>query len=146
MSAYHPSVIAWLGAEHFVPADGAVIGALAPARKAATEKRYEGRRIFERAHSVLFVEVIDGAARRELSPRFDVRRHSPDGFETGYNGSGCAQLALAICCDALRDDARASRLYQSYRADVIAKLDREAPFTITAADVIAWADGIEAAA
>jgi hypothetical protein len=31
-----------------------------------------------------------------LNPRFDVRKHSPDGFEWGYDGSGPAQLALAL--------------------------------------------------
>ena len=31
-----------------------------------------------------------------LDPRFDLRNHSPTGFEYGYGGSGPAQLALAI--------------------------------------------------
>lgn len=36
-----------------------------------------------------------------LSPRNDVRNHSPDGFQWGYGGSGPAQLALALCLDVL---------------------------------------------
>lgn len=33
---------------------------------------------------------------RRLNPRYDLRTHSPDGFEWGYGGSGPSQLALAI--------------------------------------------------
>lgn len=50
--------------------------------------QYVGRRSDEG------VEVtVDG---KPLDPRFDLMRHSPDGFEYGYGGSGPAQLALAL--------------------------------------------------
>ena len=53
--------------------------------------------------------------RKELALRLDLRNHSPTGFEWGYGGSGPAQLALALCADALGDDARAQAVYQHYK-------------------------------
>ncbi|SMH26473.1 DUF6166 domain-containing protein [Mesorhizobium australicum] len=60
-----------------------------------------------------------------LDPRLDIRNHSPSGFAWGYSGSGPAQLALAILCDALGDDERAELLYQHFKDAVIARLDRD---------------------
>ncbi|MCU4744613.1 DUF6166 domain-containing protein [Natronoglomus mannanivorans] len=42
----------------------------------------------------------------ELSPdrSLEVRNHGPTGFEWGYNGSGPAQLALAILLDYTDDE------------------------------------------
>ena len=62
---------------------------------------------------------VDG---KPLRPRWDLRNHSPDGFEWGYQGSGPAQLALAICCDHLNDDQRALRVYQDVKWELIANL------------------------
>ena len=42
---------------------------------------------------------------RVLAPRFDLFRHAPSGFECGYEGSGPAQLSIAICADHLRRNA-----------------------------------------
>ena len=61
----------------------------------------------------------------QLDPRFDVRNHSPTGFEWGYAGSGPAQLALALLCDALGDVPRAERLYQRFKAGVITQLQHD---------------------
>lgn len=61
----------------------------------------------------------------ELSPRFDVRNHSPDGFNWGYCGSGPAQLALAILLDATGQKELTERLYQDFKREVIAGLDRD---------------------
>lgn len=46
-----------------------------------------------------------------LDPRFDLRQHSPDGFEWGYGGSGPAQLALALAASRLPGEL-ASTVYQ----------------------------------
>src|SRR5690606_28865690 len=47
-------------------------------------------------------------------------RHSPDGFEWGYGGSGPADLALALLWD--RIGAEPSReMYQAFKADVVAR-------------------------
>jgi hypothetical protein len=50
---------------------------------------------------------------RKLDPRTDLCNHSPTGFEWGYCGSGPAQLALALCADALGDGRRALAVYQA---------------------------------
>jgi hypothetical protein len=55
-------------------------------------------------------------------PRFDLRRHSPTGFEWGYGGSGPAQLALALAADLLGDDDRAQDVYQALKFQIIGRL------------------------
>lgn len=62
---------------------------------------------------------------RALDPRLDLRNHSPSGFAWGYSGSGPAQLALAILCDALGEDERAERLYQPFKDATVARFDRD---------------------
>ena len=74
---------------------------------------------------------------RRLDPRNDLVNHSPDGFGWGYGGSGAAQLALAILCDATGDDTIAQRLYQSFKSQVIAKLKRGA-WELRADYVLDW--------
>jgi hypothetical protein len=71
----------------------------------------------------VFSVYAAGRARGELNPRLDVRDHSSTGFEWGYEGSGPAQLALALCIDVLDGDvARAQRIYQDFKACVVARL------------------------
>lgn len=59
---------------------------------------------------------------RPLNPRFDLWNHSPTGFEWGYNGSGPAQLALALLADYLANDEEALDCYQRFKFAVIAGL------------------------
>lgn len=70
--------------------------------------------------------IYENGEMRVLDPRRDLCDHSPDGFAWGYGGSGPAQLALAICADALRDDQRALRVYQAFKWNVVSfwKQDR----------------------
>lgn len=87
---------------------------------------YSGRRAGGEDDGVtVLVELRkkDGAlaTRRPLSPRLDLRKHSPTGFEWGYEGSGPAQLALAILADAL-GDGLAVAFYQDFKAKVVAGL------------------------
>lgn len=70
---------------------------------------------------------------RRLRLRLDVRNHSPTGFEWGYSGSGPAQLALAILCDHLGDDAESQKLYQGFKWLIVTNLDDE--WTLTSADI-----------
>ena len=70
-----------------------------------------------------------------LSPRLDLANKSPTGFEWGYGGSGPAQLALALCADALGDDEAALDLFQLFKDRVISALPRDEPWTLTAAEV-----------
>jgi uncharacterized protein DUF6166 len=84
-------------------------------------KRYVGAR-FSFGQRVW---VVDGDITRQLDPRFDLRKHSPDGFNWGYGGSGPAQLALAICADALGRDDVAQAVYMDFKRKVIARIDNE---------------------
>jgi hypothetical protein len=81
------------------------------------EKQYKGKR----SYGECFV-TVDG---RALDPRFDLRFHSPDGFEWGYGGSGPAQLALALLADWLGDDVQALTLYQAFKSSTVAGFPRE---------------------
>ena len=80
-------------------------------------KRYEGKR----SYGQCFV-TVNGQA---LDPRFDLRFHSPDGFEWGYGGSGPAQLALAILADYLGDGREALKIYQDFKFEVVAGLPKD---------------------
>lgn len=80
------------------------------------------------------VLVYIGLNWRELDPRLDLVRHSPDGFNWSYGGSGPSQLALAICADALGDDAQAMRVYQQFKNAFVA-LQQGDEWEISAAEV-----------
>lgn len=90
--------------------------------------------------TVLVVE--EDGVRRSLDPRFDLKRHSPDGFQCGYSGSGPAQLALAILAE-IYDDETACRYYQRFKDDVIAGLDGDS-FVLDEHEVRRWKETIEA--
>ena len=63
-------------------------------------------------------------------------RHSPDGFEWGYGGSGPADLALSILCDAVgKEDA--NKFYMDFKWDFISKFPKES-FRISEGDVKKW--------
>lgn len=81
------------------------------------------------------VLVEDGDKRSTLNPRFDLRNHSPTGFSWGYEGSGPAQLALALLCDVLRNDDVALGLYQEFKRRFVASLPQGRGFEITRDDV-----------
>lgn len=116
----------------------------------------------ERTAGGLHVYVVEaGVLIRPLSPRLDLFNHSPLGFECGYQGSGPAQLALAILADHLATradeilaacfagcesdevdlrrtslaDRVAVHLHQAFKASVIAKLPRDRAFALTSAEV-----------
>lgn len=80
-------------------------------------RAYSGRRTPDGA-------VVETAGKL-LDPRLDLWRHSPDGFEWGYGGSGPAQLALALLADVLEDDDEAIRLHQDFKWAVVAKLPHQ---------------------
>ena len=46
------------------------------------------------------VTVRQGETKRPLDPRFDLHKHSPDGFAWDKGDAGPAQLALALLADA----------------------------------------------
>jgi hypothetical protein len=80
-------------------------------------KVYRGE-VIENPNQLVYQVTVDG---RPLNPRHDIHNHSPDGFCWGYSGSGPAQLALALCADALQDDDRALAVYQHFKERTVAR-------------------------
>ncbi len=74
-----------------------------------------------------------------LLPRrsLEVVNHSPAGFALGYDGSGPAQLALAIFLEEFPSGYDVSE-YQSFKREVITRWDGEAGWTFTSRDLDAW--------
>ena len=73
----------------------------------------------------VFREDNDGIV--ELDPRYDLVNHSPDGFSWGYNGSGPAQLAIALLAD-IAGDAFALANYQLFKDQVVARFPQQLPW------------------
>ena len=106
-------------------------GITPPHTSPADGRRYVGERTEDGFE--VFVVSKDGAERL-LSPRFDLRNHSPSGFEIGYHGSGPAQLSLALLADALGDDNLAEAHYQEFKQKVIAGMKGDR-FELTQAQI-----------
>ncbi len=102
--------------------------------------RYVGERT-EDGCEVMVVHPEGG--REPLDPRLDLRAHSHCGFNYGYAGSGPAQLALALLADALGDDERALRVYQTFKFKVVSRLKGDR-FELTRDDILATVERIEA--
>jgi hypothetical protein len=66
-----------------------------------------------------------------------VFNHSPTGYSWGYEGSGPAQLALAILLKFVDEDT-AVELHQIYKHEVIAQLNGNQPFCLLVKRVRAW--------
>jgi hypothetical protein len=92
-------------------------------------KHYEGNRFPQRLGQ--YRVTVDG------KPLGHVCKHSPDGFEWGYGGSGPADLALSILADCLGQD-RANRLYQDFKWAFVAKFQYEG-WRITSDVIENWA-------
>ena len=69
-------------------------------------------------------------------PPLAVRNHSPTGPAWGYDGSGPAQLALAILL-AVTDAATAERFYQRFKWDVIAPFEADR-WALDTGEVLGW--------
>jgi len=67
----------------------------------------------------------------ELSPKRSLKiwRHSPDGFNWGYHGSGPAQLALAILLELFSREFAIDH-YQQFKRDVISTLPQGQDFDL----------------
>ena len=77
---------------------------------------------------------------RVLDPASSLKvwNHSPDGFQWGYEGSGPAQLALAILLRAGLSPEQAVQLHQQFKRTFIAGLHQRS-FDLEV-DVQAWAN------
>jgi hypothetical protein len=89
-----------------------------------TSNYYAGH---HKAQGVLGTVTRSGRT-KPLDPRYDLRNNSPTGFAWGYNGSGPAQLALAILTDYFGakpgGKALAEALYEPFKFVVIAALPK----------------------
>src|SRR3990170_8477957 len=70
-------------------------------------------------------------------PSLRVWCHSPSGFNWGYEGSGPAQLALAILLLVTNNDI-AARLHQDFKREVIAR-DRKSTRLNSSHQIISYA-------
>ena len=82
--------------------------------------------------------LFDGQPMALPPLRPDEVRHSPTGFNWGYQGSGPAELARAILIAVLPDEpaARHPGCYQRFKAEIVAVMDRE--WLMLDGAVLAW--------
>jgi Family of unknown function (DUF6166) len=83
-------------------------------------KMYVGRRT-KRGYKEVFIIGHDGDSRK-LPLYRNLVNHSPDGFEWGFGGAGPAQLAFALCYNAIGDIEIARTVYQEFKRRHIATL------------------------
>jgi len=95
-------------------------------------KLYKGKRTGEGAGAQTIVVQDNG----DEYPLKHVERHSPDGFNWGYGGSGPADTALSILANCLRME-QANVLYQLFKREFVATWGDE--FTITEKEIKDWA-------
>lgn len=70
-----------------------------------------------------------------------IKKHSPDGFEWGYAGSGPAELALAILAYVTGEGEKMAErpdLYQRFKFDVIAVWPKDVDLFIPFTLIFAW--------
>ena len=67
--------------------------------------------------------TIDGIV-LDPAPSQRLRNHSPDGYNWSYNGSGPAQLALALVLELSKDKFIAIKWYQEFKEKFIATLPK----------------------
>lgn len=84
------------------------------------------------------VFYADGS--HQTHPLRHVVKHSPDGFQWGYGGSGPADLALSILHDCL-DVSLAEKYYQLFKREFIEPVDRQ--LYIKESDIMRWISGKE---
>lgn len=84
------------------------------------------------------VQVWQSEHTKSLAPRLDLRDHSPTGLEWGYQGSGPAQLALALLADATGNDVYACDRYQDFKRDIVANWAQDRGWAITLAQILEW--------
>lgn len=71
-------------------------------------------------------------------PSQKIWNHSPDGFNWGYQGSGPAQLALALLLDATANPSLSVRLHQDFKREEVAFWQDD--WKITSEEILAWVE------
>lgn len=83
---------------------------------------------------------------KPLKSHCDIVNHSPSGFAWGYQGSGPAQLALAIMCTEYGEELDAHPChYQDLKRHLIAGLETDKPFQLSSADIDAVVQSVRKA-
>ena len=89
------------------------------------------------------VTMVDGEDNRGLDPRHDLRDPGAAGYGWGEDaGDGPAQLALALCADALGDADRAVAVAPAFEDRVVALLPADG-WVLSAREVVAHVEAIE---
>jgi len=70
------------------------------------------------------------------APSQKLWNHSPDGFNWGYQGSGCAQLALALLFDVTNDPELSVKLHQPFKREFVARWEED--WEITSEEIKEW--------
>ena len=103
---------------------------------------YSGSRVETENGQTQVMAIVWEAGRPRLldpKPSQQLHNHSPAGYEWGYEGSGPAQLALAILLDFSDDEELALNNYQAFKSQFIASLSQEdTQWTITGSEIAAW--------
>jgi len=82
-------------------------------------------------------EITVNGKELKLKPSLKLRNHSPTGFNWGYEGSGCAQLALAILYDFTGDKELSLQHYQDFKRAFIAPISKSI-WHITGNQITHW--------
>jgi hypothetical protein len=75
---------------------------------------------------------------KPLNLRLDLRDHSPAGFSWGYSGSGPAQTALALLCDATGNFEESQRYYQLFKEAVISRIPQGEDWEMTDSEILEY--------
>jgi len=103
------------------------------------ETEYVGRGFDSTGPGVVYVEPA-GLALPTGVDNPDLPSHSPNGFQCGYVGSGPTQLAVALLYDVAGDAATAIHLKRDFTHSVVANLDNESTWSLSAAAIEQWVD------
>jgi len=89
---------------------------------------------------IIMVCETDGRSKFESYPLKHHVRHSPDGFQWGYKGSGPAETARCILIDYFgEDEKKAETLYLRFEDEIISKASKR--LFITERDIRDWIKG-----
>ena len=81
----------------------------------------------ERRRGQLIVTRVPEGTRLTPERSLELADHSPSGFESGYCGSGPAQLALALLLDYTDDEDVALAEYMAFKNEVVSRLECNGP-------------------
>lgn len=94
-------------------------------------KKYFGRQNQDKAGPIdIFVNYNS-----KITKLVHIVRHSPDGFQIGYSGSGPADTALSILADCVSLDV-ANAFYQEFKWQIVAGWKES--FEITEKEIKDW--------